>query len=75
MRADEFEYFRPSFLPFAHRGGARYAPNLHRENTRHAFAVFFACCGLIGYGYLLVLGPPAWLPGPVDGVLTRLPGL
>ena len=37
MRAADYEFFRPSFLPFAHRGGALYAPNLHRENTRHAF--------------------------------------
>ena len=37
MRAAEYEYFSPPFLALAHRGGARYAPNLHRENTRHAF--------------------------------------
>jgi glycerophosphoryl diester phosphodiesterase len=37
MRASEYEYFSPAFLAFAHRGGARYPPNLHRENTRHAF--------------------------------------
>ena len=37
MRAADYDFFRPSFLAFAHRGGALYAPNLHRENTRHAF--------------------------------------
>ena len=37
--------------------------------------VFFACCGLFGYAYLLVLGAPTWLPGSVTSVLTRLPGL
>lgn len=47
MRAAEYEYFRPSFLPLAHRGGARYEPNLHRENTRHAFAQAAA----LGYRY------------------------
>jgi len=46
-----------------------------RARQTAAFLVFFACCGLFGYGYLLTLGPPAWLPGPVDGVLARLPGL
>lgn len=46
-----------------------------RPRQTAAFLVFFACCGLLGYGYLLALGPPAWLPGPVDGVLARLPGL
>src|SRR5688500_17418405 len=26
-----------------------------------ATGAFFGCCGLFGYGYLLSLGPPAWL--------------
>jgi uncharacterized protein (TIGR02611 family) len=46
-----------------------------RARQTAAFAVFFACCGLVGYAYLLTLGPPAWLPGSVEGVLARLPGL
>ena len=46
-----------------------------RARQTAAFGVFFACCGLVGYGYLLTLGPPAWLPGTVEGVLARLPGL
>ncbi len=46
-----------------------------RARQTAAFAVFFACCGLLGYVSLLTFGPPAWLPGPVDGVLARLPGL
>jgi uncharacterized protein (TIGR02611 family) len=46
-----------------------------RARQTAAFAVFFACCGLLGYGYLLTLGPPGWLPGSVDGLLARLPGL
>nr|WP_294694517.1 PGPGW domain-containing protein [uncultured Friedmanniella sp.] len=40
-----------------------------------AFGVFFACCGLFGYAYLLTLGPPTWLPNSVEGLLARLPGL
>ena len=47
MRAAEYEYFSPSFLAFAHRGGARYEPNLHRENSRHAFEQAAA----LGYRY------------------------
>jgi glycerophosphoryl diester phosphodiesterase len=47
MRADEYEFFRPSFLAFAHRGGAHYGPNLHRENSRHAFEQAAA----LGYRY------------------------
>lgn len=38
MRASDFSYFDGPFLAFAHRGGATYPPNLHRENSRHAFS-------------------------------------
>jgi glycerophosphoryl diester phosphodiesterase len=37
MRAADYPYFDAPFLALAHRGGARYGPNLHRENTLHAF--------------------------------------
>jgi uncharacterized protein (TIGR02611 family) len=39
------------------------------------WVAFFSCCGLLGYAYLLTLGIPGWLPGSVDVVLQRLPGL
>lgn len=48
MRADAYAYFDSDFLAFAHRGGALYPPNLHRENSRHAFAEAVA----LGYRYL-----------------------
>ena len=48
MRADDYPFFRAPFLPFAHRGGALYPPNLHRENTVHAFGQATA----LGYRYL-----------------------
>lgn len=48
MRADAYRYFDADFLAFAHRGGALYPPNLHRENSRHAFAEAVA----LGYRYL-----------------------
>lgn len=37
MRASDYAYFDAPFLPFAHRGGATYPPNLHRENSAYAF--------------------------------------
>ena len=46
-----------------------------RARQTAAFVVFFGCCGLIGYASLLMFGQPGWLPGPVEGVLARLPGL
>ncbi|GAA1850271.1 PGPGW domain-containing protein [Microlunatus capsulatus] len=46
-----------------------------RARQTAAFLVFIAGCGLVGYAYLLTLGPPTWLPSQVDGLLARLPGL
>ncbi len=48
MRAADFAYFDEPFIPYAHRGGATYPPNLHRENTRYAFGQAVA----LGYRYL-----------------------
>ena len=45
---------------------------LHRYRTWSTpkkvlfWVAFFACCGLLGYCYLLTLGIPGWLPGSVD---------
>ena len=48
MRAADYAYFDVPFTPFAHRGGAKYLPNLHRENSMHAFKQAIA----LGYRYL-----------------------
>ena len=48
MRAADFPYFDAPFLAFAHRGGATYPPNLHRENSAYAFRQAVA----LGYRYL-----------------------
>jgi glycerophosphoryl diester phosphodiesterase len=46
--ADSYPFFDAGFIPYAHRGGARYPPNLHRENTMHAFRQAVE----LGYRYL-----------------------
>ena len=48
MSAADYPYFDAPFLAFAHRGGATYQPNRHRENSRHAFANAVQ----LGYRYL-----------------------
>jgi glycerophosphoryl diester phosphodiesterase len=48
MRAADYAYFDAPFLAYAHRGGATYPPNLHRENTEYAFGQAVA----LGYRYL-----------------------
>ena len=37
MRAADYAFFDVPFTAFAHRGGATYEPNRHRENSLHAF--------------------------------------
>jgi glycerophosphoryl diester phosphodiesterase len=48
MRAADYAYFDAPFAAFAHRGGATYPPNLHRENSLHAFQQAVS----LGYRYL-----------------------
>ncbi|QDP96859.1 hypothetical protein FOE78_13895 [Microlunatus elymi] len=40
-----------------------------------AWVIFFAVIGALGYGYLLVIGMPVWMPGFVAGWLHHLPGV
>jgi uncharacterized protein (TIGR02611 family) len=39
------------------------------------WVAFFACCGLLGYLYLVVLGVPGWLPQTAAATLRQLPGV
>jgi len=48
MRAADYAFFDVPFTAFAHRGGATYEPNRHRENSLHAFQEAVA----LGYRYL-----------------------
>ena len=70
-----------SEFEWAHQVMMWFKKELHRYRTWPAttkgvfWLAFFACCGLFGYFYLLALGIPRWIPGPVDMILQRLPGL
>src|SRR5688500_7386120 len=48
MKAADYPYFDVPFAALAHRGGATYLPNLHRENSLHAFRQAVQ----LGYRYL-----------------------
>jgi len=70
-----------SEFEWAHQLMLWFKKQLHRYGTWSTptkvlfWVAFFACCGLLGYCYPLALGIPGWLPGSVDVVLQRLPGL
>ena len=61
MTAERYAYFDEPFAAYAHRGGALYPPNRHRENTLHAFQ---QAVGL-GYRYL-----ETDVHATVDGILV-----
>jgi len=48
MKAADYAFFDVPFAAYAHRGGATYRPDLHRENSLHAFHEAVA----LGYRYL-----------------------
>jgi hypothetical protein len=66
---------------WAHRLMLRFKHALHvfrgwsRPKQAVAWLVFLGACALIGWGYLAVVGPPAWIPFEVDRVLALLPGV
>jgi hypothetical protein len=66
---------------WAHRLMLRLKHGLHvfrgwsRRRKAVAWLVFLGACALIGWGYLALLGPPAWIPLEVDRVLAVLPGV
>lgn len=70
-----------SEFAWAHRLMLRFKHALHvfrgwsRKKQALAWVIFFACCGVLGYSYLLTLGPPAWMPQEVDALLAQLPGV
>ncbi len=66
---------------WAHRLMMRFQDLLHRfrqwSRPRQVlfWVIFFACCGLLGWLYLVVLGVPGWMPAAAVGWLQRLPGV
>ena len=70
-----------SEFEWAHRLMHWFKLQLHRFRAwpRRAqvmfWVAFVATCGTLGYTYMLLTGVPGWLPGPVEMVLLRLPGL
>ena len=70
-----------SEFEWAHQLMMWFKKQLHRYRTWSAgrktafWVAFFSCCGLLGYAYMLALGVPGWLPGSVNLLLQRLPGL
>jgi uncharacterized protein (TIGR02611 family) len=70
-----------SEFEWAHRLMQWFKLVLHRFRVwpRRAQVMFWMAfvltCGTLGYSYLLLTGVPTWLPGPVEVVLLRLPGL
>jgi uncharacterized protein (TIGR02611 family) len=71
--ASEFEW--------AHKLMQWFKAQLHRYRGWPAgrkvlfWVVFFACCALFGYLYLVVIGFPAWMPQFVHQWADRLPGV
>lgn len=66
---------------WAHRLMLRLTHALHvfrgwsRGRKAVAWLALLAACALLGWGYLGVVGPPAWIPVEVDRVLALLPGV
>lgn len=40
-----------------------------------AWVIFFVCIGILGYGYMAIIGVPSWLPQAISDQLHRVPGL
>jgi len=70
-----------SEFEWAHQLMQWFKAQLHRYRTWSTgrkilfWVVFICCCWLLGYLYMMVLGIPGWLPGSVNLLLQRLPGL
>jgi uncharacterized protein (TIGR02611 family) len=71
--ASEFEWAYRLMEWFKH--GLRRYRSWTRRGKIAFWLIFFGCCGLIGYGYLLVLGVPPWVPKGPGSILQRLPGI
>jgi hypothetical protein len=70
-----------SEFEWAHQLMMLFKAQLHRYHLLRphwkiaCWLIFFSCCGLIGYSYLVVLGAPGWLPDNLAQALDQLPGI
>lgn len=71
--ASEFEWANQLMGWFKH--GVRTYHSWARPRKIAFWLIFFCCCGLAGYGYLLILGVPPWAPKSLASILQRLPGV
>jgi uncharacterized protein (TIGR02611 family) len=71
--ASEFEWAHKLMLWF--KAQLQRFRGWSRPRQALAWVVFFACCGLFGYSYLLLIGLPTWAPLWLDRLLERLPGV
>ena len=66
---------------WAHRLMLRFKHALHvyqawgRRKKVVFWLLFLAACGLLGWAFLSVVGPPSWIPLQVDRMLAYLPGV
>ncbi|MGI8457998.1 MAG: PGPGW domain-containing protein [Propionibacteriaceae bacterium] len=71
--ASEFHWAHRVMVWFRHR--LKQYQSWNRKQQVQFWAVFALCCWLLGYAYLVVIGPPGWVPAVVRNVLTVLPGV
>ncbi|MGO1974517.1 MAG: PGPGW domain-containing protein [Propionibacteriaceae bacterium] len=71
--SSEFEWAQRVMMWFKRR--LKQFQGWNRLQQTGFWIAFFACCGLLGYCYMLVLGIPPWVPAFAENQLVRLPGL
>jgi Putative transmembrane protein (PGPGW) len=71
--ASEFHWARRLMLRFRH--ALHVFRGWSRPRQALSWVLFLTACALLGWGFLALVGPPAWIPVEVDRVLAVLPGV